>query len=157
MTSLDTVAGTTMEITCARDELNQKLSIASRGVSTRTAVQILGGILLRAGGGRLELAATDMEISLRVGLDAEADGEGSVVVPGRLLTDIIRRLSDAEGFLPAVGNHLRASNESQPPDLRAIAERRSSWMGTTLPAIAEGAVSDRLTAARSARRRLRHR
>ncbi len=96
MTSLDTVAGTTMEITCARDELNQKLSIASRGVSTRTAVQILGGILLRAGGGRLELAATDMEISLRVGLDAEADGEGSVVVPGRLLTDIIRLLSDAE-------------------------------------------------------------
>ena len=85
-----------MEITCGRDELSQKLAIVSRGVSTRSAVQILGGILLRADGGRLELAATDMEISLRVGLEAEADGDGAVVVPGRLLTDIVRLLSDGE-------------------------------------------------------------
>src|SRR6188472_3624824 len=111
MTSLDTVAGTTMEITCGRDELSQKLAIVSRGVSTRTAVQILGGILLRVEGGRLQLAATDMEISLRVGLEAEAGGDGAVVVPGRLLTDIVRLLSDSEVRLEYRGTegvvHLR--------------------------------------------------
>jgi DNA polymerase-3 subunit beta len=52
--------------------------------------------LLEAAGGRLSLAATDMEISLRVGVAAEAADGGSVVVPGRLLVDIVRLLPAAK-------------------------------------------------------------
>ena len=55
------VAGTSLKITCSRDELVSKLGIVSRAVSTRGAVQVLSGVLLRAEGRRLELAATDME------------------------------------------------------------------------------------------------
>ena len=44
-----------MKLTCAKDELAEKLQVAGRGVSTRTTVQILAGILLRAQGGRLSL------------------------------------------------------------------------------------------------------
>src|SRR5918911_3712681 len=96
MTSIDTVVGTTMKVTCTRDELSEKLQLAGRGVSTRTSVQILAGILLRASGGQLSLAATDMEISLRVAVDAEVEDEGAVVVPGRLLVDIVRLLPAGE-------------------------------------------------------------
>jgi DNA polymerase III subunit beta len=93
MIDIDTVVATgTMKITCTRDELTQKLGVVARGVSTRTAVQILGGILLQAEGGRLTLAATDMELSLRASLGAEVEGEGAVVVPGRLLVDLARLL-----------------------------------------------------------------
>jgi DNA polymerase III subunit beta len=86
------VSSGAMKVTCTRGELTQKLAIVSRGVSTRTAVQILGGILLRAEGGRLTLAATDMELSLRASLDAQVEGEGAVVVPGRLLVELARLL-----------------------------------------------------------------
>jgi DNA polymerase-3 subunit beta len=96
MTSIDTVVGTSMKLTCAKDELAEKLQVAGRGVSTRTTVQILAGILLRAEGSRLSLSATDMEISLRVALDAQVEDEGSVVVPGRLLVDIVRLLPAGE-------------------------------------------------------------
>jgi DNA polymerase III subunit beta len=96
MTSIDTVVGTAMKVVCGRDELAEKLQVAGRGVSTRTSVQILAGVLLRAAGGRLSLAATDMEISLRVSLDAQVEDEGSVVVPGRLLVDIVRLLPAGE-------------------------------------------------------------
>ncbi len=97
MLDAETVVGTgTMKVTCTRDELTQKLAIVSRGVSTRTAVQILGGILLRAEAGRLTLAATDMELSLRASLDAEVEGEGAVVVPGRLLVELARLLPAEE-------------------------------------------------------------
>jgi DNA polymerase-3 subunit beta len=65
-------------------------------VSTRTAVQILGGILLKAEAGRLTLAATDMELSLRASLEATVEGEGAAVVPGRLLVELARLLPDAE-------------------------------------------------------------
>src|ERR671928_1459399 len=93
MLETETVVGSgTMKLTCPREELVQKLGIVSRGLSTRTAVQILGGILLTAESGRLTLAATDMELSLRASLEANVDGEGAVVVPGRLLVDLVRLL-----------------------------------------------------------------
>src|ERR687883_398462 len=88
--------GTGMKITCERDELVGKLAVVARAVSTRTSVQILSGILLRAEAGELHLAATDMELSLRTSLDAQVDDEGAAVVPGRLLVDIARLLPDNE-------------------------------------------------------------
>jgi len=72
------------------DELAQKLGVVARAVSARASVQILSGVLLRAEAGRLHLAATDMELSLRSTLEAQVDGEGSIVVPGRLLVDLVR-------------------------------------------------------------------
>jgi DNA polymerase-3 subunit beta len=59
-------------------------------------VQILAGIMLRAAAGRLHLSATDMEISVRDSLEAEVEEEGAVVVPGRLLVDIVRLLPGGE-------------------------------------------------------------
>lgn len=96
MTSMDTVVATRMKVTCPREELAQKLGVVGRAVSSRTSVNILTGIMLRAEDGRLSLAATDMEISLRVTLDAQVEEEGSVVIPGRLLVDIVRLLPAGE-------------------------------------------------------------
>src|SRR5581483_11684923 len=96
MIDSDIVVGAGLRITASRDELAAKLTTVSRGVSTRTAVLVLGGIQLRAEGSQLHLAATDMEVSLRASLDAQVSGEGAVVVPGRLLLDISRSLPDAE-------------------------------------------------------------
>jgi DNA polymerase-3 subunit beta len=92
----ETTVGAGMKVTCSRDGLVAKLGIVARAVSTRTAVQILSGVLLRAEGGELHLAATDMELSLRSSLEAEVDGEGAAVVPGRLLVDLARLLPDSE-------------------------------------------------------------
>jgi DNA polymerase-3 subunit beta len=83
-----------MKISCSRDELAARLAVVSRGLSTRGTVQILAGVLLQVQDGNLELAATDMELSLRAGLSARVEGEGSAVVPGRLLTDIVRLLPE---------------------------------------------------------------
>jgi DNA polymerase-3 subunit beta len=85
-----------MKVTCSKDELVSKLGVVARAVSTRTAVQILSGVMLRAEGGELRLAATDMELSLRASLEAEVEGEGAAVVPGRLLVDLARLLPEGE-------------------------------------------------------------
>src|SRR3954468_12470305 len=95
MIDSEVVVGTGLRITVPKDELSSKLGIVSRAVSTRTAVLVLGGIQLRAEAGRLHLAATDMELSLRASLEAVVEGEGEVVVPGRLLLDIARSLPGA--------------------------------------------------------------
>ncbi len=96
MIDSETVVGTGLRITVAKDELAAKLAVVARGVSSRTTVLVLGGIQLRAEGSQLHLAATDMEVSLRATVDAQISDEGTVVVPGRLLLDIARSLSDGE-------------------------------------------------------------
>src|SRR3982750_4446821 len=96
MIETNTMVGTGMKVVCQRDELTQKLGIVSRAVSTRASVQSLSGVLLRAEAGRLHLAATDMELSLRSSLEAQIEGEGAVVVPGRLLVDLVRLLPENE-------------------------------------------------------------
>src|SRR5437879_13615035 len=96
MIETNTMVGTGMKIICRREELAQKLGVVARAVSTRASVQILSGVLLRAEAGRLHLAATDMELSLRSSVDAQVEGEGAVVVPGRLLVDLVRLLPESE-------------------------------------------------------------
>jgi len=87
-------ATTELHATCSRDALAAALGTVSRGLSTRGAVQVLNGILLRADEGKLVLAATDMELSIRASIEGEVSGDGAVVVPGRLLTDLVRLLPD---------------------------------------------------------------
>src|SRR5919202_2672073 len=96
MIDSEIVVGTGLRISVSKDELASKLATVARGVSTRTAVLVLGGIQLRAESGQLHLAATDMEVSLRASLDAQVTDEGAVVVPGRLLLDIARSLPESD-------------------------------------------------------------
>jgi DNA polymerase III subunit beta len=95
MIDTDVVAiGSGMKVICPRDDLVARLAIVARAVSTRTTVLVLGGVLLRAENGELHLAATDMELSLRTSFEANVEGEGAVVVPGRLLVELARLLPD---------------------------------------------------------------
>lgn len=96
MSTTDVVVGSGMRIALQRDELVQRLGVVSRAVSTRTTVQVLSGILLRVGDGEIELAATDMELSLRTSATAQIEGDGAVVVPGRRLTELSRLLPAEE-------------------------------------------------------------
>ena len=91
-----TMVESRLKIVCSREDLVSRLGVVSRAVSTRATVQILGGILVRAEADGVELAATDMELSLRSSLEATVDGSGSAVVPGRLLNDLARLLPEGE-------------------------------------------------------------
>src|SRR6201993_3875825 len=92
MIETDIVVGAELKITCSKDELVQGLAVVGRAVSTRTSVQILSGILLEARGDEVQLAATDMELSLRTSVSARVEGDGAIVLPGRTLVEIARLL-----------------------------------------------------------------
>lgn len=84
-----------MRLTCLRDELASKLALAVRAASSKSTIPVLGQVLLTAQDGTVELSATDMELSLRVPVEATIGEPGSVVVP-RLATDIVRTLADGQ-------------------------------------------------------------
>ena len=85
-----------MKLSVSRETLLNRLGIAVRGVSTRSAIQTLSGVLVNAGEGSVELQATDMELGIRVGLEVKDASPGSVVLPGRLLLDVVRSLPKDE-------------------------------------------------------------
>jgi DNA polymerase-3 subunit beta len=76
-----------------------QLGTVSRVASTRSAVQALSGVQLLAQDGRAELRATDMEVGLRVPLEAEIEREGVAVLPARLLLDVARALPSGAATL----------------------------------------------------------
>ena len=81
-----------MKFSVQREHFLNQLGIAVRGVSTRSAIQTLAGVLIRTDSGQVELQATDMELGIRVQVEASAEREGAVVLPGRLLLDVVRSL-----------------------------------------------------------------
>jgi DNA polymerase-3 subunit beta len=85
-----------MKISTRRDALFAQLQTVTRAASTRSAVQALSGVQLQAKAGAIELRATDMEIGLRVPLEGEVVREGAVVLPARLVVDVVRALPGDE-------------------------------------------------------------
>jgi DNA polymerase-3 subunit beta len=85
-----------MKVTLSTAALLGELQTASRVASSRSAVQALSGVQLEASDDGLELRATDMEVGLRLHLGATVYAPGSVVLPARLLLDVVRALAGSE-------------------------------------------------------------
>ena len=76
MIDSEIVMGTGLRITVAKDELAAKLALVARGVSTRTAVLVLGGIQLRAEEGSSTSPRPTWRSRCARPLEAQVSGEG---------------------------------------------------------------------------------
>jgi DNA polymerase-3 subunit beta len=85
-----------VKFSTASANLLAQLGVVSRVASARSAVQALSGVQLSALSSAAELRATDMEMGLRVPLEAEVEREGTVVLPARLMLDVARSLPGRE-------------------------------------------------------------
>ncbi|MHB1390248.1 MAG: DNA polymerase III subunit beta [Thermoleophilia bacterium] len=100
MNKTTTVGGTAMRITCPKDILLEKLQTVLKTVATKGSMPVLSGIRIqKISDEALELASTDMDLSLRLKLDAAVEGEGAMVAPGRLFTDVVRSLPSGDVLL----------------------------------------------------------
>ena len=82
-----------MKFRCERDSLADAVAAAQRAVASRTgAMPVLSGLRVTATPGSLELVGTDLELTIRVRIPAEIDGDGSAVVPARLFSEIVHKL-----------------------------------------------------------------
>jgi len=85
-----------VKISTTRSELLAELQTVSRVASTRSAIQALSGVALLAEAEGAQLRATDMEVGLRVPLQAEVVRPGLAVLPARLTLDVARSLPSEE-------------------------------------------------------------
>jgi DNA polymerase-3 subunit beta len=85
-----------VKISLERDHLLSQLQTVTRVASTRSAIQALSGVQVVVSSTISELRATDMDVSLRVPLLAEQIREGIVVLPARLVLEVVRALPAVE-------------------------------------------------------------
>jgi len=84
-----------MKIRCNREHLADRLAQAARAASTRANLQSASHVRLTATSGEtpVELAATDLEMTLRVPLDADVIEPGAVLLPAKITPELIRALN----------------------------------------------------------------
>jgi DNA polymerase-3 subunit beta len=101
-----------MDLRIDRAELLTELVPMQGVVERKSTVPVLSHLLLRARGDRLQLAATDLEVSLRSWCDAEVDSEGAIAVQARKFVEIVRALEGDQVQLALEGQslHIRAGN-----------------------------------------------
>ena len=81
-----------MDVTCLQDQFQRALSQVSRAVATKTALPVLGNVHLKTEGGRLRLAATNLEIGITTSIEASVGEDGDVTVDARLLSEFVNTL-----------------------------------------------------------------
>ena len=89
-----------MKISVPHEALSEALQLAGRAVSSRSTLPSLSGIHLEATDGKLTIRATDMELGITQTLDGvTVESDGTVLLPGRLLVDVVRSLPEGEASL----------------------------------------------------------
>jgi DNA polymerase-3 subunit beta len=85
-----------MEFTVRKFDLLQELTLIQGVVERKTTIPILANVLVRAEGGELRIAATDLEIGLKSVCASKTTVPGVVTLPAKRLYEIVRALPDKE-------------------------------------------------------------
>jgi DNA polymerase III subunit beta len=85
-----------MNLTIAKDQILNGLQAVQSVVSTRTTLPILSNVLMRAEGNRLEFTATDLDVTVACGVEAQVKKGGASTLPVKKLFGIARELGGSE-------------------------------------------------------------
>src|SRR6202521_2221599 len=96
---------TTMEITVSKSELLKELTATQGVVERKTTIPILSNFLFEAANDRLNITATDLDLSLRTSCPAKVKREGACTIPARKLYDYVKLLPDGGISIKLLENH----------------------------------------------------
>src|SRR5215212_2717523 len=83
-----------MELTVAKADLQKELQLCQGIVEKRSTIPILSNVLIKAADGRLQIAATDLDVTILSSCPARITTPGGVTIEAKRLFDVIRSLPD---------------------------------------------------------------
>ena len=81
-----------MKFRCERDVIVEALGIAGRAVTGRGGMPGLSGVRAELVGDQLTLTGSDLDLTISVDVTVAGESDGVIIVPARLVTDIVRAL-----------------------------------------------------------------
>ncbi len=85
-----------MLVSCQGLELSEAFLRVSKAISNKIANPILEGIKIIAEDDTLTMSATDTELTIEKKIKAEVKSEGETVVPGRFITEFVKKLTNTQ-------------------------------------------------------------
>ena len=85
-----------MIVNCQGLELSEAFLRVSKAISNKITNPILEGIKIVAEDETLTLSATDTELSIEKKIKADVKVEGETVVPGRFITEFVKKLTNSQ-------------------------------------------------------------
>jgi len=83
-----------MKFTCEKTLFSNALTMTARAVSARSTMPVLEGVLITAEEDKLSIKGYNLETAVITELGADIKENGSIVVPAKILVDIIRKFPD---------------------------------------------------------------
>jgi DNA polymerase-3 subunit beta len=94
-----------MELTVSKAELQKELQLCQGVVEKRSTIPILSNVLMKAADGKLQIAATDLDVTILTSLDARIVTPGGVTIEAKRLFDVVRSLPDEDVHMTLQENH----------------------------------------------------
>src|SRR5712692_645558 len=94
-----------MELTVAKADLQKELQLCQGVVEKRSTIPILSNVLMKASDGKLQIAATDLDVTILTSLSARITAPGGVTIEAKRLFDVIRSLPDEDVHLALQENN----------------------------------------------------
>lgn len=98
-----------MKLSVLQENLAKAVTQASRFVSVRSQLPILGNILLKATKTKLTISSTNLEISVVNQIGAKIEEEGEISIPSKVISDLVNNLSKENVFLESEKEQLKIS------------------------------------------------
>ena len=81
-----------MKFSVSSSDLLKQLQMAGGAIASNPVLPILEDFLFTIEGNQLNIAATDLETSIKTQIEVNADGNGTVAVPAKILLDTLKEL-----------------------------------------------------------------
>ena len=94
-----------MQFTMNAQDLLDGLNTVTRALAARPSKQILEGVLIEADDQKVVLTCSDSSLSIETTLTAEVAEAGRTVLPGRLFTELVRKLPGGSVTIKVGDNH----------------------------------------------------
>ncbi|MBV8517797.1 MAG: DNA polymerase III subunit beta [Acidobacteria bacterium] len=94
-----------MELTVGKADLQKELQLCQGVVEKRSTIPILSNVLLKAADGRLQIAATDLDVTILSSCAARITTPGGVTIEAKRLFDIVRSLPDDDVHITLQDNN----------------------------------------------------
>ena len=85
-----------MKFVCEKEKMIKAINSVVKGVSSRTPMPILEGILIQTNNQEIKLTTYDLELGIEYIIECNVEEQGNTVVNATMFSEIIRRLPDSD-------------------------------------------------------------
>ncbi|MDI6605093.1 MAG: DNA polymerase III subunit beta [Thermoanaerobacteraceae bacterium] len=126
-----------MKFSCDKNSLLTAVNKVIKGVTPRTTLPILQGILIKAYENNIKMYSTDLEIGIECTLEANIESWGNIVVSAKVFSELIRKFPEDIVYFESDDNNIinikcgasnftiSGSNSEEFPEITEIIKEKS--------------------------------